>query len=94
MLETIRQYARDRLLEAGCSQAGARPPPGLLCPSQRRRPNRTCAARAMVEWLERLDQELDNLRVALEWSLASNVELGLTDRRRPDVVLVDPRSVQ
>ena len=31
----------------------------------------------MIEWLERLDQELDNLRVALEWSLTSNVERGL-----------------
>ena len=76
MLETIRQYGRDRLSEAGggeivrlrhlayfvklTAQAG----PELYRPNQ-------------VFWLNRLDEELDNLRTALEWALATNIELGL-----------------
>jgi predicted ATPase len=76
MLETIRQYARDRLLEAGgmeilrqrhlayfvalTAQAG----PELYRADQ-------------VFWLNRLDEELDNLRVALERALATDVESGL-----------------
>ena len=30
-----------------------------------------------MTWLRRLDDELDNLRLALEWALANNVEAGL-----------------
>ena len=33
--------------------------------------------KGQIEWLERLDQELDNLRAALEWSFSSQIELGL-----------------
>ena len=31
----------------------------------------------LVKWLKRLDDELDNLRLLLEWALANNVEAGL-----------------
>ena len=76
MLETIRQYARDRLLETGSSkilrqlhlayfvkltvQAG----PELYRPNQ-------------VFWLNRLGEEIDNLRTALEWALTTDIESGL-----------------
>jgi predicted ATPase len=76
MLETIRQYARDRLSEAGgreilrqrhlayfvklTAQAG----PELYRSNQ-------------AFWLNRLDEELDNLRLALEWALATDVQAGL-----------------
>jgi predicted ATPase len=76
MLETIRQYARDRLLEAGgneilrqrhlayfvklTAQAG----PELYNSNQ-------------VFWLNKLDEEIDNLRTALEWALATDIESGL-----------------
>jgi predicted ATPase len=76
MLETIRQYARDRLLEAGgeeilrqqhlayfvklTAQAG----PELYRSNQ-------------AFWFNRLDVELDNLRTALEWALATDVASGL-----------------
>ena len=68
MLETIRQYARDRLIESGESesvrdrhleffrrlveQAG----PHLRGPEQ-------------VAWFNRLEADYDNLRAAIEWSL-------------------------
>ena len=76
MLETIRQYARDRLLEAGGSEIlrqrhlayfvklTAQAEPELYRSNQ-------------VFWLNKLDEELDNLRMALEWALATNVESGL-----------------
>ena len=76
MLETIRQYARDRLLEVGGSEIlrqrhlayfvklTAQAEPELYRSNQ-------------VFWLNKLDEELDNLRTALEWALATDVELGL-----------------
>src|SRR5687768_8770849 len=76
MLETIRQYARDRLLEAGGSEIlrqrhlayfvklAAQAGPELYRSNQ-------------AFWLNRLDEELDNLRTALEWALATDVESGL-----------------
>ncbi|HXQ35816.1 MAG TPA: AAA family ATPase, partial [Anaerolineales bacterium] len=76
MLETIRQYAREKLLEAGGSesirdqhlayfvklveQAG----PELYRSNQ-------------VFWLNKLDDEIDNLRMAMEWSLAKDLKSGL-----------------
>jgi predicted ATPase/class 3 adenylate cyclase len=76
MLETIRQYARDRLLEAGGAEIlrqrhlayfvklTARAEPELYRSNQ-------------VFWLNKLEEELDNLRMALEWALATDVEAGL-----------------
>ena len=76
MLETIRQYARDRLLETGSDDhvrqrhlayfvnLTAKAGPELYQSNQ-------------VFWLNKLDDELDNLRTALEWALATDVESGL-----------------
>ncbi|HJR80741.1 MAG TPA: tetratricopeptide repeat protein [Anaerolineales bacterium] len=76
MLETIRQYARDRLLEAGGSEIlrqrhldyfvklTAQAGPELYRSNQ-------------AFWLNSLDEELDNLRTALEWALETHVESGL-----------------
>jgi non-specific serine/threonine protein kinase len=67
LLETVRQYARDRLLEAGEAEAvrgqhrdwflalAEEAAPELYRPEQ-------------VAWLDRLETEHDNFRVALEWS--------------------------
>jgi tetratricopeptide (TPR) repeat protein len=71
LLETIRQYGRDRLLEAGevsavrgrhlayYRQLVGEAEPGLTGP-------------AMLPTLNRLENEIDNLRSALEWALAHN----------------------
>jgi len=68
MLETIRQYAREKLIEAGevaalADRHGAEfaalaieAEPGLRGP-------------AMIDWLDRLDAEAENLGSALEWAL-------------------------
>ena len=76
MLETIRQYAREKLLEAGGSELihqqhlnyfvklAERAEPELYSSNQ-------------VFWLNKLDDELDNLRMALEWALATDPKYGL-----------------
>ena len=76
LLETIRQYARERLMEAGGGEGirhqhltyyvefAERAEPELRGPNQ-------------IEWLDRLEQEVDNIRAALEWTLETNAELGL-----------------
>jgi predicted ATPase len=76
MLETIRQYARDKLLETGGGdsvrdkhlayfvQLAQQAEPELYRPDQ-------------LRWLLRLDDEFDNLRLALEWSLSSDPGAGL-----------------
>ena len=75
MLETIREYALDRLAARGDGDVVRRrhadyyvalseeAEPGLLGPRQR-------------EWLQRLDAERDNIRAALTWA----VETGEVDR--------------
>ena len=78
MLETIREFALERLAARGDEEAVRRrhaafylvlaeeAEPGLLGPQQR-------------EWLERLDSERDNIRAALSWALdAGEAEMGLT----------------
>lgn len=76
MLETIRQYAREKLLEAGGSESirdqhlayfvklVEQAEPELYFSNQ-------------IFWLNKLDDELDNLRMAMEWALAKDVRSGL-----------------
>ncbi len=78
LLETIRQYARDRLMETGAGEAvrgrhldwfmalAERAQPELFGPEQR-------------VWLDRLEREHDNLRAALTWVAAQ--EHGATGLR-------------
>jgi len=76
MLETIRQYAREKLLEAGGSESirdqhlayfvklVEQAEPELYRSNQ-------------VFWLNKLDDEIDNLRMAMEWALAKDLKAGL-----------------
>ncbi len=76
LLETIRQYARDRLLETGSGVAvRVRHLAYFSHLSGDAEPH--LRGKGQVEWLERMDQELDNLRAALEWSVSSRIDLGL-----------------
>ena len=78
LLETIRQYARERLLESGEAalahnrhlafflQLAEEADPKLRGPDE-------------IIWYERLEREHHNLRAALSWSLESqNADAGLT----------------
>src|SRR5262245_42819181 len=74
LLETVRQYARDRLLEAGESEAAREQHcDWFLALAEEAEPQLW----REVAWVERLEREHDNLRTALEWCAASSPETGL-----------------
>ena len=69
LLETVRQYARDRLEDAGGSAAvRVRHREYYLALAEEADPKLRGAEQA--EWLRRLEEEHENLRVGLAWSLA------------------------
>ncbi len=76
MLETVRQYAREKLFESG---------EGEKARDQHLKAFIELAEKAEPEirsfnqliWLDRLDEEIDNLRAALEWSQERDKELFL-----------------
>ncbi len=68
MLETVRQYAREKLLESG---EGERPRTQhldyFLKFAEEAEPHLVRAEQ--IEWLDRLELDQDNLRAALEWAV-------------------------
>jgi predicted ATPase/class 3 adenylate cyclase len=77
MLETIREYALERLREAG-TEAELRDRHARYFDELAARAEPALAGRERPAWLERLDAEVDNVRAALAWSLAQPTpELGL-----------------
>ncbi|MCX6046720.1 MAG: tetratricopeptide repeat protein [Chloroflexi bacterium] len=77
LLETIRQYAREKLLEAGESETvRAQHLAFFLQLAEEVEPKLRTAAQLI--WLPRLDLEHDNLRAALQWARGSGaLEAGL-----------------
>ncbi|MDE3089072.1 MAG: protein kinase [Chloroflexota bacterium] len=71
LLETIRQYARDRLVESGDVELlRACHLDYFLQFAEQAEPK--LRGREQVLWSERLNAEYDNLRTALEWAFESN----------------------
>jgi Predicted ATPase len=76
MLETLRQYTREKLLEVGDGEMirdrhlayfvklAVQAEPELHYSNQ-------------VFWLNKLDDEIDNFRMGIEWALGNDVEAGL-----------------
>jgi predicted ATPase/class 3 adenylate cyclase len=77
MLETIREYALERLDESGqASPAWGRLAAWVLALAREAGPQLTGPHQA--EWLERIDAERDNVRAALEWAFGNdNADLAL-----------------
>jgi non-specific serine/threonine protein kinase len=78
LLETVRQYARDRLLEAGeADNLRTRHRDFFLGLAEEAEPKLRGPEQDM--WLARLDAEHDNLRAALEWGRSdeTGAEAGL-----------------
>lgn len=76
MLETIRQYAREKLLETGgCEILRDRHLDYFVKLTKQAEPE--LFRSNQVFWLNKLDDELDNLRLALDWALATDVDAGL-----------------
>lgn len=77
LLETIRQFARDKLDEAGVSDSVRRRHAEHFMGLAEEAEHHVRGAREK-EWWSRLDTELDNLRLAMEWSIeADEPELGM-----------------
>ncbi len=76
ILETIRQYAREKLSDASESkEISDRHLEYFLGLAERTEQELT--GRGQGVWLKRLEDELDNLRAALNWSLKQDVQVGL-----------------
>ena len=78
LLETVHQYGRDRMLEAGNGEVWRdQHLVHFLTLAEDAEPHLT--GRDQAEWLDRLEREHDNLRVALEWTgqRAGSAEAGL-----------------
>jgi predicted ATPase/class 3 adenylate cyclase len=76
LLETVRQYAGEKLSDTGDGiQARDQHLQYFLELAERAGPELT--GPQVVEWLRRLEDELDNIRTALEWSLNGDVQTGL-----------------
>ena len=68
MLETIRQYAREKLIEAGeVAALGDRHFAAFAALAAAAEPE--LRGPAMVDWLDRMDADAENLGAALEWGL-------------------------
>jgi predicted ATPase len=76
LLETIRQYARDKLLEANEAER-LRNLHLDYFGNLAERESPKIEGREIIETLRRLEAEHDNFRAALEWGLENNVEATL-----------------
>ena len=77
ILETIRQYAREKLWAAGEGETlRQRHLAYFVALAEQAEPN--LRAFDMVIWLDRLEAELDNIRAALGWAIESDVEAQLS----------------
>jgi hypothetical protein len=75
LLETVRQYARDRLLECGDGPRGAIGISPFLSLGEKAEPR--LGGPEQQVWLGRIETEYDNLRAALAWSSAGDAPRGL-----------------
>ena len=76
ILETIREYATERLSQAGES-SGIRRRHAEFYLRLAEEGERALRGAGQSEWLRRLDQELDNFRAALAWAEEEDPGLGL-----------------
>jgi predicted ATPase/DNA-binding SARP family transcriptional activator len=77
LLETIREYACEKLEAAGeVEEVSRRHCQYFAQFAERARPHLRRASQ--MEWLRRLDADYDNLRAAIEWALRQNLEPDVT----------------
>ena len=77
MLESIRQYAQDKLFEAGEGES-LRDRHAEYFTAFGEQVSGALQGREMVVWLERLLPETDNAKAAREWALDTRLDLALT----------------
>jgi predicted ATPase len=76
MLETIRQYAREKLLESGEAGNVHNGHFNYYLQAVKRGEQEFFSPKELI-WLAWLDDEWDNLRAAVEWSLKKHADTGL-----------------
>jgi predicted ATPase/DNA-binding CsgD family transcriptional regulator/transcriptional regulator with XRE-family HTH domain len=76
MLETVRAYGLERRLAAGGEEEEARGRHADYYLALAERAHPELRAERQVEWLEILERENANLRAALAWALANDVEIA------------------
>jgi non-specific serine/threonine protein kinase len=76
MLETIRQYAREKLIQAGEIEFLRRKHLEYFADFTENIASELWRSK-QVDWMDHLEQEHDNLRTALEWSLCGECGPGL-----------------
>jgi predicted ATPase len=77
MLETIRQYANEKLLDSNESEiVRDRHLSAYTLLAKEAEPQ--LRSQQQVEWLDRLETEFDNLRAALKWALDGDAVKGLS----------------
>jgi len=72
MLDTMREYARDKLNDAGESERVQRRHFDFFLNLAAAAEPKLLRGRDQASWLDRLESERDNLRAALEWASTSN----------------------
>ena len=76
LLETVRQYAREKLIEANEADAySRRHRDWFLRFAEQADPK--VRSREQLEWCERLERDIENLRAALTWSLEQTDYVGV-----------------
>jgi predicted ATPase len=79
MLETIRQYAHDKLLESGEGETIRDRHLAYYLRLGKQAELHLMGIGRQVEWINRMDGDLDNLRLALEWALSDPASERLAD---------------
>jgi predicted ATPase len=74
MLETIRQYAREKLFEANQSSRARDRHFAYFDVLSERIWEAFRSPTDQLAWRDKVDDELENLRSALEWGLDNNIE--------------------
>ncbi|HEU5214750.1 MAG TPA: BTAD domain-containing putative transcriptional regulator [Gaiellaceae bacterium] len=77
MLETVRQFAAERLEESGAEETRRRHARWLTDLAEAAKAA-NLAGEDPVPWLDRLEAEHPNIRAALGWAVEADVELALT----------------
>ena len=80
MLETIREYALE-MLDANVEERFSRHAHAVYYMTLAEESERELVGPQQAAWLERLEQEHDNLRAALDWSLQQDESTNETQRR-------------
>jgi tetratricopeptide (TPR) repeat protein len=76
MLEVVREFAREALRESGELESACRRHARFFMALAEQAEPHLLSARA-VEWLDKLEDEIDNLRAALRWALRAEPETAV-----------------